>query len=188
MLAQGMLWSVWVGKGFTWMPDQTLLYSPKQLVVNDLPPAPNLSFKGKVKFGDVIKSWSPAPWQSSTFRKSGEGRAYIVLCCFAALSILTAERKGTYNMFDIKNDLNYFRFDTDNVSSMIKWFILGTHWVPWLTPGQDIMIIYIKKNILYDLIWMNVRAKSQVIVTEAIKIFILCHWKESNSFMKLWGI
>ena len=52
----------------------------------------------------------------------------------------------------------------------------------------NIMIIYIKKNILYDLIWMNVRAKSQVIVTEAIKIFILCHWKESNSFMKLWGI
>lgn len=30
------------------------------------------------------------------------------------------------------------------------------------------MIIYIKKNILYDLIWMNVRAKSQLIVTEAI--------------------
>ena len=51
------------------MPDQTLLYSPKQLVVNDSPPDPNLLFKGKVKFGDVIKSWSPAPWQSSIFRK-----------------------------------------------------------------------------------------------------------------------
>lgn len=50
--AQGTLWSVWVGKCFTWMPDQTLLYSPKQLVVNDLPPAPNLLLKGKVKFGD----------------------------------------------------------------------------------------------------------------------------------------
>lgn len=109
------------------MPDQTLLYSPKQLVVNDSPPAPNLLFKGKVKFGDVIKSWSPAPWQSSTFRKSGAGRAYIVVCCFVALSILTAERKGTRRVFDIKNELNYFHFDTDNVSSRIKSFIFGTY-------------------------------------------------------------
>lgn len=109
------------------MPDQTLLYSPKQLVVNDLPPAPNLLFKGKVKLGDVIKSWSSAPWKSSTFRKSGEGGACILICCFAALSILIAERKGTYKVFDIKNELNYFHFDTANVSSRIKSFIFGTH-------------------------------------------------------------
>lgn len=108
------------------MPDQTLLYSPKQLVVNDLPPAPNLLFKGKVKLGDVINH-GHQHLKSSTFRKSGEGRACILICCFAALSILIAERKGTYKVFDIKNELNYFHFDTANVSSRIKSFIFGTH-------------------------------------------------------------
>lgn len=61
------------------MPNHALLYSPKQFVVNDLPPIPYLWFKEEVKIGNMIKSQPPAPWQSSKFRKSGEARTYNML-------------------------------------------------------------------------------------------------------------
>lgn len=59
----------------------------------------------------------------SLHRKSG-GAGHLV-CWFLVLSMLTIEGKGSYQIFNINDELNYFLFETDNVI-MIKWKFWNT--------------------------------------------------------------
>lgn len=87
-----------------------MLYCPEQLVVNNKPPALDLWFKETVKIVTIIQSGPPASRQSSTCRKCGGARH--LASGFSALSMLA------YQVFDVKDELYYLLFDSDNVSSM----------------------------------------------------------------------
>lgn len=62
----------------------------------------------------------------SLHRKSG--RAGHLVCWFLVLSILTIERKGSYQIFNINDELNYFFLKL--IMSLRSSESFGKHWIP----------------------------------------------------------